>query len=234
MAIASAHNRYECSEDCAQASGAAGRVRPGQLGRCGLFRFFATTRTSAVPATAVCHLPRLGPWPNASASWPCTACARLPARPRWVHNSRLDACRRRLFFSNPRSPKAPCPTLQGWMRAQEPAGRPATELSWKGHPGLRLPECRTEGQPAEPVLRWCASPAVPTAAQLRGAFAPPSPASADVLGLRESSCRDWIKPGTGQRRACRRSSINPIPIHRQPPYAGPGPTGPQPAGHRAR
>jgi len=141
-------------------------------------------RTLGRAGDGVRHLPADGALPNASASWPATACRarahllglqqppRCPAGGRTQRQAALPA---------------------GLDRAQEPAGPPATGVSWKAPRVLALPGSRPEGQQLEP-FRGAQSPLSPQPAQLARGVAPLSPASAE-FGLPESSCRRLDQAG---------------------------------------
>jgi len=64
------------------------------------------------------------------------------------------------------------PTCRAGFASAEPAGRQLPALSWKGTPGLRLPEAEPEGHSWNSSLRLRIPRLFPQPAQLRVGVAP--------------------------------------------------------------
>jgi len=113
------------------------------------------------------------------------------------------------------------PYLQGWIRSAGASWPPSYRRELEGPGFAAAPEAGPEGHSWNQFVGCRIPPACPhSLPQLRGRCTP-SPASGRVFWATEELCRDWIKQETGQRRRADGSSF-PIPIHRQPAYAGLG------------
>ena len=208
-AIAGAHG-LPVIEDCAQATGASWAGRPlGSWGEAGCFSFFPTKNLGGAGdgGAVTCRDPELAQRIRE------LAVHGMPRR--YLHtalgyNSRLDAIQAAVL-------SVKLPRLQGWIeRRRQLAATYRQEL--EGTPGLRLPEAGPEGNSWNQfVVR------VPRCPEGQARCGRPCSPSAECAahGLPESACRDWLK----QELAA--AGVNtiiyyPIPIHRQPAYAGLG------------
>ena len=208
-AIARAHNLLVI-EDCAQAAGARCGDRPvGSWGDAGCFSFFPTKNLGAAGdgGAVTCHDPDLAQRLRQLAAHG------MPRR--YLHtdlgyNSRLDAVQAAVL-------NVKLPHLERWVeRRRAIAARYRNALA--DLPGLRLPSDTSEHHSWNQfVVRVSACPAA--AAACAGGCSP-SRDSADH-GLPEACCRDWFKQQL-QDAGVTTIIYYPIPIHRQPAYAGLG------------
>jgi len=208
MAIATAHN-LRVVEDCAQATGASWNGQPvGSFGDVGCFSFFPTKNLGAAGDGGAATTGD----GDLAQSMRELAVHGMPKR--YLHtalgyNSRLDAIQAAVL--NVKLPK-----LQGWIeRRQAIAGRYQDQLV--DLPGLTLPTAQNGHSWNQFVVRIGSCP---TGQPMCNASCSPSSTSA-THGLPESCCRDWIKQ-TLLDRGVNTIIYYPIPIHRQPAYAGLG------------
>jgi dTDP-4-amino-4,6-dideoxygalactose transaminase len=208
-AIATAHG-LRVIEDCAQASGASWAGRPvGSWGDVGCFSFFPTKNLGAAGdgGAAVCRDPELAQRMRE------LAVHGMPRR--YLHtdlgyNSRLDAIQAAVLGVK-------LPHLPDWVaRRRAIAARYREGLA--GLEGLHPAEAGPEGHSWNQfVVRV---PVCPQAgAACAGACTPAADSAA--YGLPEACCRDWLQQRLLEAGV---STIiyYPIPIHRQPAYAGLG------------
>jgi dTDP-4-amino-4,6-dideoxygalactose transaminase len=208
-AIAAAHG-LKVIEDCAQASGASWAGRPvGSWGDAGCFSFFPTKNLGAAGdgGMVVCRDPELARRIRE------LAVHGMPRR--YLHtelgyNSRLDALQAAVL-------SVKLPHLASWVERRraiaeryqrELAGLPGVVPAAPGPAGhswnqfvMRVPRC-----PA--ATRACAGRCTPAA-------------DSASYGLPEACCRDWLKQQL-QEAGVTTIIYYPIPIHRQPAYAGLG------------
>jgi dTDP-4-amino-4,6-dideoxygalactose transaminase len=208
-AIATAHG-LRVIEDCAQASGASWAGRPvGSWGDVGCFSFFPTKNLGAAGdgGAVVCRDPELAQRMRE------LAVHGMPRR--YLHtdlgyNSRLDAIQAAVLGVK-------LPHLPDWVaRRRAIAARYREGLA--GLEGLHPAEAGPEGHSWNQfVVRV---PVCPQAgAACAGACTPAADSAA--YGLPEACCRDWLQQRLLEAGV---STIiyYPIPIHRQPAYAGLG------------
>ena len=208
MAIATAHN-LRVVEDCAQATGASWNGQPvGSFGDVGCFSFFPTKNLGAAGDGGAATTGD----GDLAQSMRELAVHGMPKR--YLHtalgyNSRLDAIQAAVL--NVKLPK-----LNGWIeRRQAIAERYQDQLA--DLPGLTLPTTPSGHSWNQFVVRIGSCP---TGQPMCNASCSPSSTSA-THGLPESCCRDWIKQ-TLLDRGVNTIIYYPIPIHRQPAYAGLG------------
>ncbi len=207
VAIAAAHDLLVI-EDCAQASGASWAGRPvGSWGDAGCFSFFPTKNLGAAGdgGMVVCRDPALAQRIRE------LAVHGMPRR--YLHtelgyNSRLDALQAAVL-------SVKLPHLAEWVqrrrRIAERYQRELADLS-----GLLTPSAGPEGHSWNQfVVR------VPRCPEGANACAGRCIAAADSasFGLPEACCRDWLKQQL-QEAGVTTIIYYPIPIHRQPAYAG--------------
>ena len=201
-------------EDCAQASGASWDGRPvGSWGDAGCFSFFPTKNLGGAGdgGAVTCRDPELAQRVRE------LAVHGMPRR--YLHtslgyNSRLDALQAAVL-------NVKLPHLPAWVEARgRIAERYQRELAGLG--GIQLPASGCEGHSWNQfVLRVPSCPAE-TRACSNGCEQGCNPsADSAAYGLPEASCRDWLQ------ERLRTAGVNtiiyyPIPIHRQPAYAGLG------------
>ena len=206
-AIAAAHGLLVI-EDCAQASGASWAGRPvGSWGDAGCFSFFPTKNLGGAGdgGAVTCRDPELAQRIRE------LAVHGMPRR--YLHtslgyNSRLDAIQAAVLGVK-------LPHLAGWVeRRRAIAARYLEALA--DLPRLQLPDPGPQGHSWNQfVVRITPCPA---AASCCADACVPSPDSASH-GLPESCCRDWFKQAL-QDAGVVTIIYYPIPIHRQPAYAG--------------
>ncbi|MBA4733890.1 DegT/DnrJ/EryC1/StrS family aminotransferase [Synechococcus sp. A15-28] len=208
MAIAEAHN-LKVVEDCAQASGAHWNGKPvGSFGDVGCFSFFPTKNLGAAGdgGAATSNDDALAQTMRE------LAVHGMPKR--YLHtalgyNSRLDAMQAAVL--NVKLPK-----LGEWI-----SNRTAIATRYRDAladlKGLTLPTTDDGHSWNQFVVRIGSCP---TGQPLCNARCSPS-ATSSSHGLPESCCRDWLKQ-TLMERGVNTIIYYPIPIHRQPAYAGLG------------
>jgi dTDP-4-amino-4,6-dideoxygalactose transaminase len=208
MAIAEAHN-LKVVEDCAQASGAHWNGKPvGSFGDMGCFSFFPTKNLGAAGdgGAATSNDDALAQTMRE------LAVHGMPKR--YLHtalgyNSRLDAMQAAVL--NVKLPK-----LGEWI-----SNRTAIATRYRDAladlKGLTLPTTDDGHSWNQFVVRIGSCP---TGQPLCNARCSPS-ATSSSHGLPESCCRDWLKQ-TLMERGVNTIIYYPIPIHRQPAYAGLG------------
>ena len=208
MAIAEAHN-LKVVEDCAQASGAHWNGKPvGSFGDMGCFSFFPTKNLGAAGdgGAATSNDDALAQTMRE------LAVHGMPKR--YLHtalgyNSRLDAIQAAVL--NVKLPK-----LEEWISNRTAiAARYREALADLS--GLTLPTADDGHSWNQFVVRIGSCP---TGQPLCNARCSPS-ATSSSHGLPESCCRDWLKQ-TLMERGVNTIIYYPIPIHRQPAYAGLG------------
>ena len=206
MAIATAHN-LRVVEDCAQATGASWNGQPvGSFGDVGCFSFFPTKNLGAAGDGGAATTSD----DDLAQTMRELAVHGMPKR--YLHtalgyNSRLDAIQAAVL--NVKLPK-----LNGWIeRRQAIAEGYQDQLA--DLPGLTLPTAQNGHSWNQFVVRLGSCP---TGQPMCNASCCPSSTSA-AHGLPESCCRDWIKQ-TLLDRGVNTIIYYPIPIHRQPAYAG--------------
>ena len=208
MAIAEAHN-LKVVEDCAQASGAHWNGKPvGSFGDMGCFSFFPTKNLGAAGDGGAATS-------NDGALAQTMRELAVHGMPkRYLHtalgyNSRLDAMQAAVL--NVKLPK-----LGEWI-----SNRTAIATRYRDAladlKGLTLPTTDDGHSWNQFVVRIGSCP---TGQPLCNARCSPS-ATSSSHGLPESCCRDWLKQ-TLMERGVNTIIYYPIPIHRQPAYAGLG------------
>jgi dTDP-4-amino-4,6-dideoxygalactose transaminase len=210
-AIAARHG-LKVVEDCAQATGASWAGRPvGSWGDLGCFSFFPTKNLGGAGdgGAVTCRDPELAQTIRQ------LAVHGMPRR--YLHtqlgyNSRLDAIQAAVLAVK-------LPHLPRWVEQRRGiAARYHQQLA--GLPLLQLPDGGPAGHSWNQfVVRV---PACPAGAQACGGSTSCIPsADSAAYGLPEACCRDWLKQ---QLQDAGVSTIiyYPIPIHRQPAYAGLG------------
>jgi dTDP-4-amino-4,6-dideoxygalactose transaminase len=207
--IAAAHD-LRVIEDCAQATGASWAGRPvGSWGDAGCFSFFPTKNLGAAGdgGAVVCRDPELARRVRE------LAVHGMPRR--YLHtdlgyNSRLDAIQAAVLGVK-------LPHLAGWVeRRRAIAARYRESLA--DLEGVHLAAAGPDGHSWNQfVLRVPACPG--GAAACAGSCSPAADSAA--YGLPEACCRDWLKQLL-QEAGISTIIYYPIPIHRQPAYAGLG------------
>jgi dTDP-4-amino-4,6-dideoxygalactose transaminase len=213
-AIARAYNLLVI-EDCAQAAGArCGGQSVGSWGDAGCFSFFPTKNLGAAGdgGAVTCRDPALAQRLRQLAAHG------MPRR--YLHtelgyNSRLDAIQAAVL-------NVKLPHLEHWVEQRRAiANRYRHALA--DLPGLRLPGDSDEHHSWNQfVVRVAACPVSSSGSRAAACAGrcTPSGDSADH-GLPEACCRDWFKQQL-QNAGVTTIIYYPIPIHRQPAYAGLG------------
>jgi dTDP-4-amino-4,6-dideoxygalactose transaminase len=210
-AIADRHG-LKVVEDCAQATGASWAGRPvGSWGDGGCFSFFPTKNLGAAGdgGAVTCR--------DAALAQRIRELAVHGMPRRYLHtelgyNSRLDALQAAVLAVK-------LPHLDGWVQQRRTiAARYRQQLA--GLDFVCLPDAGPAGHSWNQfVVRVPACPAGGRACAGSAACIPSSDSAS--FGLPEACCRDWLKQ---QLQDAGVSTIiyYPIPIHRQPAYAGLG------------
>jgi dTDP-4-amino-4,6-dideoxygalactose transaminase len=208
-AIAERHG-LKVVEDCAQATGASWAGRPvGSWGDVGCFSFFPTKNLGGAGdgGAVTCSDPALAQTMRE------LAVHGMPRR--YLHtalgyNSRLDAIQAAVL-------NVKLPHLDSWIeRRRAVAAGYRSALATAGC--IQLPQAGPEGHSWNQfVVRV---PSCGASQACEGASCTPSSVSAEH-NLPEAACRDWLQQ---QLQAAGVTTIiyYPIPIHRQPAYAGLG------------
>jgi dTDP-4-amino-4,6-dideoxygalactose transaminase len=210
-AIADRHG-LKVVEDCAQATGASWAGRPvGSWGDGGCFSFFPTKNLGAAGdgGAVTCR--------DAALAQRIRELAVHGMPRRYLHtelgyNSRLDALQAAVLAVK-------LPHLDGWVQQRRTiAARYRQQLA--GLEFICLPDAGPAGHSWNQfVVRVPACPAAGRACAGSAACIPSADSAS--FGLPEACCRDWLKQ---QLQDAGVSTIiyYPIPIHRQPAYAGLG------------
>jgi len=210
-AIADRHG-LKVVEDCAQATGASWAGRPvGSWGDGGCFSFFPTKNLGAAGdgGAVTCR--------DAALAQRIRELAVHGMPRRYLHtelgyNSRLDALQAAVLAVK-------LPRLDGWVQQRRTiAARYRQQLA--GLEFICLPDAGPAGHSWNQfVVRVPACPAAGRACAGSAACIPSADSAS--FGLPEACCRDWLKQ---QLQDAGVSTIiyYPIPIHRQPAYAGLG------------
>ncbi len=210
-AIADRHG-LKVVEDCAQATGASWAGRPvGSWGDGGCFSFFPTKNLGAAGdgGAVTCR--------DADLAQRIRELAVHGMPRRYLHtelgyNSRLDALQAAVLAVK-------LPHLDGWVQQRRTiAARYRQQLA--GLEFICLPDAGPAGHSWNQfVVRVPACPAAGRACAGSAACIPSADSAS--FGLPEACCRDWLKQ---QLQDAGVSTIiyYPIPIHRQPAYAGLG------------